>query len=756
MFKFYTIFLSLILLSNQASQAQIFQDDFGTTFGSISTTNWPTSCRSGSPSSFNTSIAPCASSSERAYSFNGSGTYITTSAIAIPASGAELTFDYSYNSTSSFPVVEIRTGASCGTTLASSTTLASTSGTCKANTISLSSYANQTIYIRFVTKGSAIFYLDEVVVKNAVAGAGNDFKFADNFNDNNLVLNYAGNDGDEACTNCGDWATTGVLTVVPSSSWKGNSRKTEAFPATMPNVYYVKLDRNKYIESPVINTSAMTGLKISFYAKSSASGSGGGDSWSPSSDHLRLQIWSGSSWITVKDITEGTSTTENKISPAIPFNYFCFTAYNSASAPGNYYYTSTPNVNAAYFHKDFKFRVIFEGGFSGAPFAWVDDFTFRADADGYSTMIPCGLSFWNEPAATGYGRDPEASSSNHSARGVELELDGSINFPPNWASQANDGNSVSQVFGSGESERVVFCVLSEQEIKFTHPKVSFNTPFIGNRSATMSIDNNYTGPGWKYYAIEHISCDLANSSISKPTDQFSYHYVFEYGNEFIPVFYHLNRSGIETGGGATSSWEQFDAPDVISSDSCGLLLSTSLLSFNAVFQNNTVAVNWQTTNESQLEAFELERSSDGLYFDKINWQATSKVNQSITNYQYTDSNYGSSNYVYYRLKQLDKDGSFSYSNVIAVELPKTITNFHLSPNPTNDALYISIPATAQAHSLNIVIYNNLGILVDTYSFSNLEEQNILEINTKNLSKGIYVVQLLLDGTHSQTQRFIKR
>jgi len=129
--------------------------------------------------------------------------------------------------------------------------------------------------------------------------------------------------------------------------------------------------------------------------------------------NLRLQIWDGSAWITVKDITEGSFTDENKISAGLPFNYFCFTAYKDASSPGNYYYTSTPNVNPDYFNPDFKFRVIFEGGISGSPFAWVDDFTFRTDDDGYSKMIPCGISFWNEPAATAFGQDNGTSGNNN-------------------------------------------------------------------------------------------------------------------------------------------------------------------------------------------------------------------------------------------------------------------------------------------------------------------------------------------------------
>jgi len=265
-------------------------------------------------------------------------------------------------------------------------------------------------------------------------------------------LDYAGNDGDEACTGCGNWSLNGggSLELVPSGGWNGNSNETEAFPDNMPNVYYAKLDRNEWIESPTIDLSGMSSVKISFYAKSSSSGTGGGDSWSSFSDQLRLQIWDGSTWIRVQDIPDGTAVSENQISPALPLNYFCFSAYKESTSPGNYYYSIVPNVNSAYFHSNFKFRVIFEGGFSGSPFAWVDDFTFRTDNDGFSTMIPCGISFWNQPTATSYGQDTGTTGNSNAEKGVELELDNSISFTPVWTSESHDGESGTQVFGVNE------------------------------------------------------------------------------------------------------------------------------------------------------------------------------------------------------------------------------------------------------------------------------------------------------------------
>jgi hypothetical protein len=720
----------------------LLTDDFGSAFASIDATNWPASCRAGTASGFNTSSAPCGSVGERAYSLSGFGSYITSMALAIPSTGFALDFEYSFNNTFSFPTVEIRTGGPCGTTLASATTLTNTSGACTAQNIDLSAYNGQTIYIRFRSNtSSAAFFLDEVQVCGT-GGSGIDQKWADNFNDNDLVLDYTGIDGDEDCAGCGDWTLNGgaSLNLVPAGGWNGNSNETEAFVDNMANVYYVKLDRDEWIESPTIDLSGMSSVKISFYAKSSSAGTGGGDSWSSFSDHLRLQIWDGSAWITVKDITEGTSVDENKISPALPFNYFCFSAYKDAASPGNYYYNSTPNVNSAYFHSDFKYRVIFEGGFSGAPFAWVDDFTFRTDADGYSTMIPCGISFWNQPAATSYGQDLGITGNNNAEKGVELELDNSINIPPVWASEANDGDTITQVFGSGESERVVFAVLSEQKIQFAFPRVHYYAPDIGNQSAVLSLDNTYSGPGYRYYNVQYISCDLASASIAAPTNDFRYHYSFEYGNEFIPVFYQLNTSGIETGGGVTSTFEQFNAPDVNSTDDCGLALGVELDQFDAQDNTTTIFVSWSTLSERNADYFEVEKSNDGVNYRPV--EVVKAAGNSSETIQYSINDFErSSGVIYYRLQQVDFDGATTFYGPKSV----MIKSESIYPNPSsNGVFYIQNDLNTELISVKNSIGQSIGF--------NIEESNDgLLLKLMTTAKGVYFLSYFTkDGIQKTT------
>lgn len=656
----------------------VFSDDFAD--GNVSAPEWISTS-----GVFTSSFGVCTGGDFRSYfsTFSTPAEIVSRTIDLSGASVAELSLDYSMAAAAfTFHCAYLEVSTNGGSTWNDlNPAYTDPDGSCQSLTVSLNAYLGQIIQLRIRRRTTSYsFYFDNISVCTDGGPVLPRIRWADNFNDNDLVLDYTGTSGLEACGSCGPWVLGGgaSLNLVPAGGWNGNTNETEAFIANMPNVYYARLDRNEWIESPVMDLSNAEGFKISFYAKSSSPGTGGGDFWS-FSDRLRLQIWDGSAWQTVQSMRDDLSATWNGvddfISSGLPFNYYCFTAYRSGSSPGNYYYNSSPNVDAAWFHSGFKFRVLFEGGFSGSPFAWVDDFTFRADADGYSTMVPCGLSFWNEPAATAYGQDLGTTGNTNAEKGVELELDNSINIPPIWSIEANDGDTVTQTFGVGESERVVFSVISEQEIRFAFPRVHFYAPSMGWQSAVMSIDNNYTGPGWKYYSVQYISCDLAGGSIAEPTNDYQYYFSFEYGIEFIPVFYQLNTSGIEYGGGVTSLLETFNAPDVNSN--CGLLPIEGL-SFQGEWSGIHTLLEWSLEETANLNGFELQRSFDGIDFAPLAYLPKLGLRKS---YRYLDTQPGSNAVRYYRLKIKDASGETFYSSILELSKSNKEVIYTIAPNP---------------------------------------------------------------------------
>ena len=222
---------------------------------------------------------------------------------------------------------------------------------------------------------------------------------------------------------------------------------------------------------------------------------------------------------------------------------------------------------------------------------------------------------------------------------------------------------------------------------------------------------------------------MASSSIAAPTNDFQYFYSFEYGNEFIPVFYQLNTSGIETGGGVTSTFERFNAPDVNSTDDCGAALGVEMAFFDIRNNTHDIQVSWSTLSERNADYFEVEKSNDGVnyrFIEIVNAAGNSSetIEYSIKDYDRTPG------LSYYRLRQVDFDGTTSFYG------PKSVAiNFELAyPNPSSNGIF-HIPNDIEIKSVSVL--NALGQSIDL----DLEKTNIGYRLKLNSTKGIYFLNL---------------
>ncbi len=118
------------------------------------------------------------------------------------------------------------------------------------------------------------------------------------------------------------------------------------------------------------------------------------------------------------------------------------------------------------------------------------------------------------------------------------------------------------------------------------------------------------------------------------------------------------------------------------------VLPLKLLSFTAVFKNAKVDCQWKTTNEQNTKSFDVERSFDGRNYTTVGIVAALNTTGEHL-YNYTDNNIPSSvvPVVYYRLKQKDIDGRFTYSPVVLIKLTDKM-EISVYPNPAKDVLNI--------------------------------------------------------------------
>jgi hypothetical protein len=165
--------------------------------------------------------------------------------------------------------------------------------------------------------------------------------------------------------------------------------------------------------------------------------------------------------------------------------------------------------------------------------------------------------------------------------------------------------------------------------------------------------------------------------------------------------------------------------------------------FDANQQDDTVVVRWSTGSESNNLGFNIERSSDQKTFIAIGFVRGQGTTNVTAEYEFTDEKIPAG-YLYYRIKQIDYDGTATYSPVLEVVVSEP-KKYHLEqnyPNPFNPSTTISftLPNTEQA---TLKIYNLLGeevvILINEYLPSG---RHSIPWNAENLESGIYFYQLV--------------
>ena len=157
------------------------------------------------------------------------------------------------------------------------------------------------------------------------------------------------------------------------------------------------------------------------------------------------------------------------------------------------------------------------------------------------------------------------------------------------------------------------------------------------------------------------------------------------------------------------------------------ILPLNLISFSGSKQNNDALLQWKTANETGVSKFEVQRSNDGQMFVTI---GTVAAGGSL--YSLTDANAFSSRTVaFYRLKSIDVDARFTYSNIIKLS-KQTSAALTVYPNPVSDVLTIN----GLKENGTLLLYSAEGKLLQQQTVS----AQTMTMDMCKYAKGIYLVQ----------------
>lgn len=185
-------------------------------------------------------------------------------------------------------------------------------------------------------------------------------------------------------------------------------------------------------------------------------------------------------------------------------------------------------------------------------------------------------------------------------------------------------------------------------------------------------------------------------------------------------------------------------------------LPVSLTAFSGTREGSKNILNWNTASEVNSKGFELQRSVNGKDFSAITFVDSKSSNGSGASYSYIDEKPFAGNN-YYRLRQLDKDGKSTLSNVVVLKSAQIKAEIsRVFPNPVQDKLNIVLNSVG-VEKVTISITDLAGKTIALKSLETSIGDNNISFNTSSLASGTYLIKVNSSNNNElATQKFVKQ
>ena len=175
-------------------------------------------------------------------------------------------------------------------------------------------------------------------------------------------------------------------------------------------------------------------------------------------------------------------------------------------------------------------------------------------------------------------------------------------------------------------------------------------------------------------------------------------------------------------------------------------LPVKLVAFAAKATNNTVTLNWITSEEINARVFEIEKSVDGLHWSKVGEVAAKGNTSSTSNYSFSDDVKNGSSFTY-RLKMVDLDAKFEYSPIVKVTLNGSIgASIKTYPNPATD--FFAVNGASTGSQIQVISMSGAVVKLVNGYVSNAK------VSLSGIVAGNYVVKVISANGASQAHRII--
>jgi len=164
-----------------------------------------------------------------------------------------------------------------------------------------------------------------------------------------------------------------------------------------------------------------------------------------------------------------------------------------------------------------------------------------------------------------------------------------------------------------------------------------------------------------------------------------------------------------------------------------------LSSFSVDIKDNTAALSWTVENQDANSShFEIERSANGKDFSQV--AIVNATNNTKQSYSFTDNDPSLSGSVYYRLKMVDKNGQFTYSEIKTVQFANTGFSVLVYPNPMQSVSKLRVNLE-KPQVIKVSISNSTGNLVQHFEINGQRGMNEKSINLSTVPAGSYMIRI---------------
>lgn len=189
----------------------------------------------------------------------------------------------------------------------------------------------------------------------------------------------------------------------------------------------------------------------------------------------------------------------------------------------------------------------------------------------------------------------------------------------------------------------------------------------------------------------------------------------------------------------------FDLSAVAHAGDCSTVLPVELVSFGAVSDNGTPVLNWETASELNNAGFEVQRAAGDGAFEKVSFVTGHGTSDAAHSYSFRDESAVPNIAYRYRLKQLDLDGTTSFSSVVEVftEVAGLAAISEVYPNPANGSDARVDVNLAEASTASIEVFDVRGALVRSEALALNRGENRVRLDVNGLAPGSHFAKINL-------------